>query len=158
MANRNLEIIVKGKTTYGHLDGFLYTVSDYKGDVKYWKCRQKNKCTARLTTITTGRNVLIRKGGSPNTHTHGPDPEEVKALRIMSSIKKAAAEHPERPPTAVMRIAQEADAAVQAQLPERDSIRKIIQRERAKNLPTNPKTMEELKSLPDQFKKNSRRR
>ena len=102
MANRNLEIIVKGKTTFGHLDGFLYTVSNYKGDVKYWKCRQKNKCTARLTTITTGRNVLIRKGGSPNMHAHGPDPEEVKqvkALRIMSSIKKAAAEHPERPPT-----------------------------------------------------------
>lgn len=34
-----------------------------------------------------------------------------------------------------------------------DSIRKIIHRERAKNLPTNPKTMEELEKLPNKFKK-----
>ena len=41
MALKTLEIIKKGNCTYGHLDGFLYSASDSKGDVKYWKCIEK---------------------------------------------------------------------------------------------------------------------
>ena len=154
MAQRILEIITRGNNTYGHLDGFLYTVSDYSGDIKYWKCRRKNTCNARLVTVSTGRTLLIRKGESPSDHkSHAPDPKEVKALHIMSSIRKEASKNPERPPFAVMRIVQTADPAVQAQLPQIDSIRKTIQRERQKNLLPNPKTIQDLQKLPEKFRK-----
>ena len=62
MAMPTLEIITKCRQVYGHLDGYFYTVSDTKGDVRYWKCRIK--CGARLTTVNTGWSVLIRKGGT----------------------------------------------------------------------------------------------
>lgn len=88
MALRDLEIIVKGRNVYGHLDGFLYVGSYSKGDVKYWKCKNNSICGARLTTVCTGRNVMIRKGGLASSHVgHGPNPEEVEALRVMASIK-----------------------------------------------------------------------
>ena len=89
MALPELEIINKGRNVYGHLDGYLYVSSSSKGDVKYWKCRQK--CGARLTTVNTGHHLLVRKGGSAASHcSHGPNPEEVKALRIMGSIRQAS--------------------------------------------------------------------
>lgn len=87
MATTILEIIQKGSITYGHLDGFIYKGSFSKGDVKYWKCRDAPQCGARLTTVNTGRNLLIRKGGSAKSHNHGPNPEAVESLRIMSNVK-----------------------------------------------------------------------
>ena len=98
MALQYLEIIQKGSNIYGHVNGFLYTVSSTVGDKKYWKCRRKSECTSRLITINQGRNVVIRKGGEPHTHSHPPNPEEVQALRLISSVKRAVTEHPERPP------------------------------------------------------------
>ena len=108
------------------MDGYLYTVSDTEGDdVRYWKCR--SKCGARLTTVNTGRSVLIRKGGTAASHaTHGPDPEEVTALRIMGNMKRQAAEQVGRPPTAIMRQATEASTSVQARLPATENIRKAL--------------------------------
>lgn len=88
MALRELEIIKKGRNVYGHLGGFLYVGSDSKGSVKYWKCKNNSTCSARLTTVNTGRNLLVRKGGSATSHIgHAPNPEEVEALRVMASIK-----------------------------------------------------------------------
>lgn len=145
MALKTLEIIKKGNCTYGHLDGFLYSASDSKGDVKYWKCRERGTCGARLSTVSTGRNVLVRKGGSPDSHkNHGPDPEAVEALRISANLRREAQEHHDRPPTAVMREAYDANEAVQARLPDIGNIRRGVQRERLRLLPPNPRNIQEL--------------
>lgn len=141
------ELIQKGRSMYIHFGGFLYVKSDSgKGDVVYWKCRKNPTCSARLVTLKTGRtDYTVRKGGSANTHTgHGPDPEEVQALRLMGNIKRSAITHPERPPSAVMREVQSVQPGVQARLPELPNIRKTIQRERLKELPTNPTDIKDL--------------
>lgn len=153
MALAVLEIIRKGTSTYGHHQGFLYAASSSKGDVKYWKCRRKNECNARLTTLNTGRNLLIRKGGAADSHNHAPNPEEVEALRIIGAIKREVNEYADRAPAAVMRIAVNASSAVQAHLPEKDNLRKTIQRERTKQLPANPNSIQDLESVPDRFTK-----
>lgn len=153
MALRYLALIEKGKSTYGHLDGYLYTCTDTKNDRKYWKCRKKTECSARLVTVAAGHNVVIRKGGDPASHSHAPNPEEVEALRLMGTVKRAAADHPERPPSAVMRIVREANEGVQAHLPTEESIRKSIRRERLKELPANPTSIDELRKLPEQYRK-----
>ena len=142
MAMPTLKIITKGRQVYGHLDSYLYTVSDTKGDVRYWKCR--SKCGARLTTVNTGRSVLIRKEGTAASHaTHGPDPEKVTALRIMGNMKRQAAEQVGCPPTAIMRQATEASTSVQARLPAIENIRKALLYERAKDLPPHRKIQAE---------------
>ena len=79
-------------------------------------------------------HAAIKKGGDANSHTHGPNPEEVQALRLMGKMKRAAAEHPERSPSGVMRIFQEADPEVQTYLPTQKSMRKTIVRERLRDI------------------------
>ena len=128
-------------------------MSESYDDRKYWKCRRKTECSARLVTFSTGRNVFIRSGGAPQSHSHAPNPEEVQALRLMGSVKRAAADHPERPPSAVMRMVQDAGPAVQAHLPSQECLRKNIRRERLRNMPSNPTTIEGLNEIPDQYRK-----
>ena len=98
MAMKTLEIIQKRATIYGHHDGFLYSVTGGKEDVKYWRCRNNDKCKVKMVTVSTARSVLIRKGGDVASHTDDPDPEEVEALRYVARVKAAAAENSDRPP------------------------------------------------------------
>ena len=96
---KTLEIIQKGASIiYEHHDGFLYLVTGDKGDVKYWRCRNNDKCKVRLVIVSTARSVLIRKGGDVASHTDDPDPEEVEELRYVARVKAAAAENSDRPP------------------------------------------------------------
>lgn len=88
MALRELEIIQNGSIIYGHLQGYLFTKSAGKGDVIYWKCRERTSgCTARITTVNAGRKKLVRRGGAAEAHNHGADPEVVEAKRIMANIR-----------------------------------------------------------------------
>lgn len=51
--------------------------------MKYWKCRRKYECNARLTIVNNGCNLLTRKGVEDDSHNHAQNPEDVEALRII---------------------------------------------------------------------------
>ena len=75
---------------------------------------------------STGRSVAIRSCGETEKHSRAPNPEEVEALRLVSSATAAAAEHADHPPSAIMRVVQDAGPSVQAHLPNRENVRKRI--------------------------------
>lgn len=81
--------------------------------MKYWKCRRKYDCNARLTTVNTGRNLLIRKG-EDDSHNHAPN-EEVEALHNIGAIKREVNEHPDCGAAAVMRVAVNASSFTREQ-------------------------------------------
>ena len=145
------EIIQKGATTYLHHKGFIHLRhSRGSGNTVYWQCNLLNQCPGRLTTECVGNTVRVRKEKS---HSHTPNPEEVKSLRLLANIKRTAAEQPEAPPARIMRCLQEATPAVLAQLPDRTNIRKQIQRSRLKELPSNPQSIAALREIPDVYRK-----
>lgn len=75
---------------------------------------------------------------------------------MVNNAKRRAEAHPEAPPAQVIRIEyQNLPAGVLAELPERYNMTKAIQRQRLKNMPTNPRTLEDLGELPENFKKTS---
>lgn len=88
-----------------HLNGFLY----YKnagviGSTAYWRCRRTPECNARLVTFGGEENVTIKKGSIAD-HEHAPNPDEVEAEKIISGMKRKAQEHPEAPPSRIVRDA-----------------------------------------------------
>ena len=66
-------------------------------------------------------------------------------------MKKRATEQPEAPPSVLLRELSEAPSEVLSQLPDRQQLRKMVVRERGKDLPLNPMNLEELEEIPVQF-------
>lgn len=150
------EIIKSGRSIYLHINGFLYYKhSNGRSTVRYWKCRRKDQCPARATTENDGHTLKIIRGGNLDEHSHAPNREEVEALRVLTGIKRKASEHPDMPPVRIMQVLQDVPNAVLAELPDRENIRKRIQRERLKEMPANPRTIQELQEIPEKFQVTS---
>lgn len=129
-----------------HIEGYLYYKhSENKGRF-YWNCRKKGEYSARAITSNHVQSIIIHKGPAKFEHNHAPNLEEVNALKIMTDLKRKATEHPEAPPAQILRSElQNVPASILAELPERANINKAIARERMKNMPPNPRRMEELR-------------
>lgn len=147
------ELVIKGKTSYLCYKGYIYIKHSSSAASKYWRCKFHRECSARLTsTVDDEGNIVVKKGGDVESHNHAPNPEEVQALKLLTSMTRQASEHPDEPPSRIMRRLQDAPKSVLAQLPERENIRKQIQRERLKELPTNPTSIEDLQEIPDRYR------
>lgn len=145
------ETIVSGRTTYLHVDGFLYYKhSNGSGDVRYWRCRNQHECSARATT--TGHDLNITVTRRTDHSRHPPDREEVAALKLIGGLKRKATDDVSAPPVQLLRELQNAPAAVLAQLPYRQNLTKRIQRERLKGMPTNPRNVDDLRNIPGMYR------
>ena len=145
------EIIRKGKTCYLIYKGFIY-IKHSSGNI-YWRCQDCKVCATRLVVDANGHIIIVKKGGDASSHSYAPDPEAVTALKTLCSMRREATEHPEAPPARIMRSLQEAPPAVLARLPDRENIKKQIQRERLRELPTNPRSINEMREIPDKYQK-----
>lgn len=78
--------------------------------------------------------------------------ELVDALIARENLKRQAEEHPDRPPSAIVRCELNGlDSGVIAMLPDRENLSKSIKRARRRNLPPNPKSLTELQEIPTQY-------
>ena len=98
--------------------------------------------------------MVVLKGPCEAPHQHPPNSEAVRALEITNSLKRKAAENPAEPPSRILRTDLAAvPPEVLSLLPERESLRKAMRRIRRKNLPPNPRTLLELRTLPDKYQR-----
>src|ERR1043165_4094040 len=117
----------RGKGKFMH-EGFLYVFDRFNADhsKKFWRCELKNECKARLHTTADNDQVLMKM----NQHSHGRDAAQLRAAVIMNGIKRRAKETTEIPSVILNSALQGTSAAVQAKMPKKPAIRKVIQRSR----------------------------
>ncbi|KAL7286790.1 hypothetical protein TKK_0018935 [Trichogramma kaykai] len=115
----------------------------------YWRCQRKPQCAANINIIHNGNDIIVKSEGDAKSHepNHAPNPEE-EALKLLSDLKREARENPEAPPSRLMQ-------RLLAQFSVRMNVRKQPQRERFKEMPSNPVDIEDLKSVPDKFPNNN---
>lgn len=109
-------------------EGFIYIFDKLSanGNKKFWRCEFKNECKARLhTTLDHSRVIDVR-----NQHSHGSDAAHLATAKILQTIKLRAENTVEIPSVIINSALQGTSAAIQAQIPNRDAVRKIIQRRR----------------------------
>lgn len=141
------------------VDGYVYLRSSVTEEKIYWDCNRvrNGHCTARAITNnpTLPTDVIVLKGPSESKHTHAPNQEEVKAQEITYTPKTKAADNLEISAAQLHRTElEEVSCDVLSQLPECEAWKKQISRERRKDLPTNPKSLQELQELPEAYQKN----
>lgn len=137
------------------LDGFIYLRSRKAGNRVYWDCKKlrSKECSARAVTLfSVDGEIVVIKGPGHAPHSHPPNREEAEAEVVLVNIKRKAEEHPEQPPTQILRNElPNVSLGVISHLPDRGNITRIMRRQRRRNLPPNPKSLADLDILPDRF-------
>ena len=120
----------RGKTQFSH-ESYIYVVDRLSADrsKKIWWCQLKNECKARLHTTADSSEVLAQI----NQHTHESDAAQLQAAVIMTGMKRRAAESTEILSVILNTALQGTSSAVQAKLPRKDAVRKLIQRSRKRH-------------------------
>lgn len=162
-----------------HIGGYLYSRSFQRNGSTYWDClKVRDKlCRARAVTSINGLNeLMVERGPAQSEHSHAPTPDAVEAEKIKFRIKRVAADNRKRPPSAVIRgilklhnfsqyfftsviFSKKKDelagvsGAVIANLPERENLKKSVQRERKKTTPSNPKRLVDLGDIPEKYRR-----
>lgn len=126
--------------------GFIYYRRDTKKGRTYWCCSRKKECSATAITTYDRQIEVVKERG----HSHAPNQEEVEAARVTQNLKRIASEHPELPPAQILRTElPKVSEGVLSQLPERENLKKAMRRERLKDQPRNPMSLDELAHIPD---------
>ncbi|KAK3933198.1 FLYWCH-type zinc finger-containing protein 1 [Frankliniella fusca] len=127
--------------------GHLYSKHSKNKSSIYWVCIRKPECTTRCTT-TEDPLRIVREG----EHDHAPDPEVIASRAAVHTIKEAGVSAPERAPVHIIDQAMHrlSDGVV-AKLPLRAAMKRAVNRARSSRLPTNPKSIRDLKDLPPEF-------
>lgn len=136
----------KGGTKLLH-QGYIFYRKDVKKGRTYWTCVKKKECRATAITVFNEGAVQVVK---ERQHSHAPNREEVEAEKALSNMKRMATEHPELPPAQILRteLPKLSEGTI-SQLPERENLKKAMRRERVKDQPSNPLSIEELHEIPD---------
>ena len=148
-----VELIPSRKTFILRVNGHLYYRHSENKSITKWTCRNRKTCYAWVKTVSSGRNVRIVAGGPEKSkHKEAPDLEKVRALKVIAKVKRHAIERPEAPPAQLIRDdLSDVGSEVLSQLPDRQNLRKMITRERLKDLPTNPTSLKDLADIPVQY-------
>ncbi|KAK3909666.1 FLYWCH-type zinc finger-containing protein 1 [Frankliniella fusca] len=138
----------KGGNILTH-EGFTYHISNKYKDRQYWVCTRKPACKARATTRGDPPEILK---ADEDKHTHAPDQEIIAAKKIVKRMKQVAVNHPEKQPSVIIRDGlADVDEGVLSQMPQRPALRRTLNRKRQSDLPRNPKSLAEIRDLPDEY-------
>lgn len=144
--------IVKTKRGKDMCEGHSYHLSKQRAYKYYWRCTRKDavRCSVFVTTeLTNNEHVFVKKN---HDHCHLPDPEKKIVANLKTSIKVKAKSSMDAPSQIIQRCVQDIPATSAPYMPNRDAMRTMIHRERNKNLPKLPKTVQEI-VIPDELTK-----
>jgi hypothetical protein len=140
------------------LGGYAYQRDRISNRRAYWVCKRmyRRECTARAITSdpADGVPVVVFKGPDQSEHQHPPNVEENIAAKVRTAMKRKAADHPEQPPAQLLRMElQDQPDDVLSQLPSQPALVRALQRVRKKEFPRNPRSLHDLKDIPDKYTK-----
>lgn len=148
-----IKILGETKLIYG---GFIYVRSKLPTNGKtYWECNKlrRKECRSRIITafdISENKNYFIRKPTLDN-HNHGPNQEECELEIFKYYLKRKAEGQPQILRTEMAGLSD----GVLSQLPNPDNLKKSKRQVQRKNLLSNPKTLSDLGTLPNQYQKTN---
>ncbi|XP_051171104.1 uncharacterized protein LOC127287979 [Leptopilina boulardi] len=137
------------------LDGYIYYKNKINKNRYHWECRKLRlkECTARAIRTYEGGKIVVIKGPEKSPHSHPPNREEAEAETLKTAIKRHAEVHPEVPPAQIIRRELAGvSSGILSQLTERENLKKSMCRQRQRNMPPNPTSMDDLEEIPERFR------
>ena len=124
-------------------EGYLYTKQKKQGKKTYWICEMRRACNGRAVSEETEDRLTVR---CTQEHQHAPSRENAEAAAVRSAIKRKATDEPASNPARIIReeTLENTEGAI-ALLPHRQTLRRIVNRARAKLRPVNPRNIIDLR-------------
>lgn len=106
-----------------------------------------------MRAVTINEPLEVVKVGK---HEHPPNQDEIKSKKIYAELKEEAAAQPEARPSALIREKlSTVESLVLPLLPERESMKRTLNKRRIRNFPKNPTHITALKDIPPQFRQTN---
>ena len=107
-------------------------------------------CRARAVSDGTGANVVLITEG---VHDHAPDRELAEAEKVKFELKRRAEINPREGPSTILRdVLSQTTPGVIAHLPERANLKKSLRTVMIRNMPANPKNIDDLGEMPPEYR------
>ncbi|KAL0849657.1 hypothetical protein ABMA28_013911 [Loxostege sticticalis] len=134
-------------------EGFSYHLNKRRDNKYYWRCTRKSstRCNVSVTSLLTTNNLHVVLSQN-HDHTHLPDPEKRHELQLKANLKEKAHLSLDSPAQIIQRCKQSVPSTSSPQMPKKEAMRKMIQRERNKNLPSIPQDLISV-VIPEEFTK-----
>src|ERR1043166_6616176 len=96
-----------------------------------------------VTNYDVENNITIISEGQ---HTHESDRSSVRVQEVLRGLKRRAEEHPNQPPSAVVRdeLSAVSSEDVLMALPERNALLRTVNRHQTRHRPQTPTTLEDV--------------
>ncbi|KAB0799136.1 hypothetical protein PPYR_07016 [Photinus pyralis] len=124
-------------------EGFVYVFDRMSsdGNVKFWRCQERGRCKARLHS---GEDGVVLK--TINQHSHEASAAKVEVQKIITRIKRRAADTIEPTIQVMNECTLDASQAAQGALPRSQALKKTVRRKRLeiRAAPPNPTNLEQL--------------
>lgn len=143
MENSNCEFVMSHKNNnLLFLDGFLYMINKMCDNVFYWNCVRKksSSCGATVITRKNGDDHYVHKFYNI-FHLHEPDSNTAEANTVRHSLKRKAADSFGQ---LIQKSIQDLPSTWSPFMPSKEVMRLIIHRERMRNEPKLPKTLNDI--------------
>lgn len=140
----------RGRTKLVH-EGYMFVFDKCSRDdsTNFWRCEFKKDCKVRVHSLVATGEVVKQI----NEHSHGSDAAQVGASSIITQIKARALDTTEIPSVVFNESLQNSTSAVQGKIPNKDAIRKVIQRVRNDNSAAPPLPLDRMSIvIPDQYR------
>ena len=124
-------------------EGHNYTKQRASGTKTFWICHLRKTCNGRAVSEEAEPGVINAR--VTKEHQHAPSTEEGVAIGIRNSIKRRALDEPASNPGVLIREElADATAPTLVALPKRQTLRRMINRQRCSIRPANPRSLEDL--------------
>lgn len=123
--------------------GYLLVKDKNRDEKYYWCCEYRHmyQCKGRATTILSGQEHELIKFSE---HNHAPEASRANVVQTLNTIKEAASSTNDRPVQIIQNAVSNISQNSYSSLPNRQALRKQINRVRDKNMPSQPRSLQDI--------------
>ncbi|KAF0728730.1 FLYWCH-type domain-containing protein, partial [Aphis craccivora] len=128
---------------------YLFDAMSSNGLLRFWRCRYKTECKARVHTSINDFDIIKRI----NEHTHYAEPANIETNGAVCRIKKRAAETMEPTSTVINECVIDLSQAAKRIIQSSQTLKKTVRRQRKiiQAIPDAPKDLISLQ-IPESYK------
>lgn len=123
--------------------GYLFIKDKCEKGNYYWNCELKvsRSCKGRAVTVLENEVHLLKKF---KDHNHAPEASRSEVIQTLNTIKEKAYSGHDQPVQIIQNVITDMPQDSSYYMPNKESLRKQIHRVRSENMPTQPRSLQEI--------------